>query len=216
MLLMKVAAILSQKGGSGKSTLATNLARSFQRRGLEVLLVDCDKQTTAADWSLSADSEPVPVVTQQQKGKLEEAIPRLGEGFDLVVIDGAAHAQRLNASAVRASDIVLIPIQPSSADVWSAEETVEIVKARQAVTDGLPRAALVISRAITGTNVAGQVEDFLRAFELPVLRGTHQRIAYVKAMGQGRGVQDLSSASKAAKEIDQLTDDVEDLLKETN
>ena len=211
---MKVVALVAQKGGVGKSTLATNLARSFQRRGARVLLVDCDQQRTATDWSMSAsDGEEVPTVTQQQTPNLPKVLPELGASFDLVVIDGAAQVQEMSVSAVKAADLVLVPAQPSAADVWSAEETIEIIRARQNVTGGSPRAALVISRAITGTNLAEGVAGHLEAFDLPVLEGTHQRVAYAKALGSGRGVQDLASSSKAAQEIDRLTDEVDALLR---
>lgn len=210
---MKVVALAAQKGGVGKTTLATNLARSFQRAGRRVLLVDCDEQRTATDWSMSAgEGEEVPTVTQQQNPTLDRTLPELGEGFDRVVIDGAAHAKGMIVSAAKVADLVLIPVQPSAADVWSAEETVEIVRARQEVTGGQPRGGLVVSRAITGTNLAEGVTGALEGFSLPVLEGTRQRVAYAEALGTGRGVQDLSPSSKAAAEIDRLTADVEDLL----
>ncbi len=45
-----MAAILvgGEKGGTGKSTVAINLAVEFAKTGQHVLLVDCDKQQTAA------------------------------------------------------------------------------------------------------------------------------------------------------------------------
>jgi MinD superfamily P-loop ATPase len=45
-----MAAILvgGEKGGTGKSTVAINLAVEFAKTGQQVLLVDCDKQQTAA------------------------------------------------------------------------------------------------------------------------------------------------------------------------
>ena len=48
-----MAAILvgGEKGGTGKSTVAINLAVEFAKTGQHVLLVDCDKQQTAADFA---------------------------------------------------------------------------------------------------------------------------------------------------------------------
>ena len=44
---------------------------------------------------------------------------------------------------------MLIPVQPSPYDVWSCADLVDILEARRTVTDGLPHAAFVVSRAIT-------------------------------------------------------------------
>lgn len=211
---MDVIAVVAQKGGCGKTTVATNLARSFQRDGRRVLLVDCDNQKTATDWSLMADGEEVPTVTQQQRPNLERAIPELGASFDLVIIDGAAQIQKMSVSAIRSADLVLVPVQPTAADYWSAEELASIVQARREATGGRPKAALVKSRAIVGSNLSVGLDDALARLELPVLEGTCQRVAYARALGSGRGVQDLSPSSKAAAEIDQLTNEVKQLLRQ--
>ena len=44
--------------------------------------------------------------------------------YNLVVIDGAPRVNELARSAILASDLVLIPVQPSPFDVWAAAETV--------------------------------------------------------------------------------------------
>lgn len=206
---MKVASVLNQKGGSGKSTIATNLARALKLRDWRVLLVDTDPQGTARDWHLSSDGA-APTTVGMDRPVLEKELPSFSDSYDVAVVDGAPAASKLLVSAIKASDLVLIPVQPSPADVWAAEEIVEIVRARQDVA-GRPEAAFVTSRAITGTNLAEGLSDALSRLELPVVEGTRQRVVYATALGRGLGVLDLSDA-KAQEEIQRITDYVEEIL----
>lgn len=211
---MKVISVLNRKGGVGKSTIACQLARGLQLAGTEVMIVDTDAQGTASDWSESGERD-TPLVVKIDRATLEDDIPKAGKQFDIVVIDGAAKAERMNVSAVKASDLVLIPIQPSAVDIWPVKETVDIIQARQEVT-GRPQAAFVISRAIVGTNLASSVQDALAGLDVPVLSSrTHQRVAYAEAMGKGAGVMDLDANSKAAGEIHEMTEEVSDILEQT-
>jgi hypothetical protein len=54
-------AFLNQKGGVGKTTLATNVAGELVVRGNSVILIDCDRQASALDWS-AAGKALFPVV----------------------------------------------------------------------------------------------------------------------------------------------------------
>jgi chromosome partitioning protein len=51
MVMGKVLTISGQKGGSGKSVTAVNLAVSLSLYGKKTLLVDCDPQASATQWS---------------------------------------------------------------------------------------------------------------------------------------------------------------------
>lgn len=210
---MKVVSLLNRKGGVGKSTIACQLARGIQLTGRDVLVVDTDAQGTASDWAESGDNTPL--VVKIDRATLEDDIPKAGKQYDVVIIDGAAKAERMNVSAVKASDLVLIPIQPSAVDIWPVKETVEIIETRQEVA-GRPQGAFVISRAITGTNLASSIGDVLDGLELPLLDArTHQRVAYAEAMGKGVGVMDLVGKDKATLEIETMTNEVLDVLEQT-
>jgi len=42
----------SQKGGCGKSTTAVNICATLAKNGQDVVLVDADRQCTAANWAM--------------------------------------------------------------------------------------------------------------------------------------------------------------------
>lgn len=204
---MKVVAVLNEKGGCGKTTIATNLARGFQLEGLDVLIVDSDVQGSARDWGAAQNEVDTPAVVGMDRPVLHKNIPKIAEGNDVVVVDGAARAEKMQTSAIKAADLVLIPVQPSAYDIWSSETLVELVQARREVA-GKPDAAFVVSRQIVGTNLAGEAQNALESFDLPVMEGrTAQRVIYAEAASQGLSVLDVDSSSKAAGEMRQIVED---------
>lgn len=203
---MKVVAVLNEKGGCGKTTIATNLARGLQLEGLNVLIVDSDVQKSALDWGAAQEEVDTPAVVGMDRPVLHKDVPKIAEGNDVVVIDGAARAEKMQTSAIKAADLVLIPVQPSAYDIWSSETLVELVQARREVA-GKPDAAFVVSRQIVGTNLAGEAQEALESFDLPVLEGrTAQRVIYAEAASQGLSVLDVDPSSKAAGEVQQIVE----------
>lgn len=205
---MKVVGVLHGKGGVGKSTVAVNLSRGLQLRGFEVVIIDCDAQGTSQSWKASRrDDEDLPAVFGVNKSSaLRNDVRRLNDSFDVAVIDGGAHLDKMHASIIKTSDLALIPVQPSPADIWPTEQIVDLIKQRQEVADE-PDAAFVISRRKVGSRLGKGVQDVLKRFEMPVWEGTCDRVVYAQAMGQGKSVVEMSD-EKAAAEIEALTDNV--------
>lgn len=204
--------IISAKGGCGKTTLAVNLARAMQLDGNEVVVVDTDPQRTASHWA-SRQPEgyglPVRHVEEADGGSLYDRLCTASEGSDIAVIDGSAKLDGATGAAVRASRAVLIPVQPTPADTWGTRSVVDVVK-RTSTT-----AALVVSRQIVGTNLAGEVAEGLEGYGLPVLESrTSQRVSYAESMFEGKTVLDVSGADKAAEEIQNIATELAQLLRQ--
>ncbi|WP_444886030.1 AAA family ATPase [Microbulbifer sp. PSTR4-B] len=159
----KVIAVLNPKGGVGKTMLATHIASRTQSLKKETLLVDTDNSTTSArKWVAMAlaqakeDGEEYQgpkVVAVDDPNLLENSIPRLAEDNDFIVIDGAAMAQDMVVSAIMVADLVVIPIQPSRADIDNGIDTAKLVAARAKLT-GKPAAAFALSRVTPGTVIS--------------------------------------------------------------
>lgn len=151
------------------------------------------------------------MVGVDRPASLERDLAEVAPSFDWIVIDGAANLknQILTVSALKAADVVLIPVQPSAADIWGSADLIELIQARQAATGGKPRAAFVVSRQITGTRLAAEVNNALRRYELPIFESrTTQRVIYVEALSTGSSVLDLEPAGLAAKEISALLEEL--------
>lgn len=202
-----IIAILNSKGGTGKTTLTINLAGCLHKMGHSVLIVDSDPQGTARDWhSAQPEDTNLPAVVGIDRPTVHKDVPRIAKPYDFVLIDGAAKLEDMSASALKAADTVLIPVQPSGFDLWAAADLVGLIRARQEVTDGKPLAAFIVSRQIKGTHLAQEANDAIKEFQLPVFEArTTQRVAYTEAGGAGLTVLDLEPNGKAAQEIEAIT-----------
>jgi len=208
---MKVIAVLNQKGGSGKTTIATHLARALQLDGADVLLVDSDPQGSARDWAAVREDQPLPVVGIDRP-TIDRDLKRFVKK-DFVVIDGAPQAADLAVSAIKASDFILIPVQPSPYDIWATADLVELIKQRIEITDGHLQAAFVVSRAIKGTRIGAEVADALAGYGLPVLSTRiTQRVIYPSTAAAGTTVLEADPEGDAAAEIWALTNEIKQMI----
>ncbi len=205
---MKVIAVLNQKGGSGKTTIATHLARALQMDGADVLLVDSDPQGSARDWAAVREDHPLTVVGIDRP-TIDRDVKAIAHKLDFVVIDGAPQAADLAVSAIKAADLILIPVQPSPYDIWATADLVDLVKQRIELTDGQLKAAFVVSRAIKGTRIGGEVSEALEGYELPVLSTRiTQRVSYPGTAAGGTTVLETEPSGDAAAEVRALAAEV--------
>lgn len=208
---MKVIAVLNQKGGSGKTTIATHLARALQLDGADVLLVDSDPQGSARDWAAVREAQPLTVVGIDRP-TIDRDLKNIARK-DFVVIDGAPQAADLAVSAIKAADFILIPVQPSPYDIWATADLVELVKQRIDITDGKLQAGFIVSRAIKGTRIGGEITDALIGYGLPVLESRiTQRVIYPGTAAAGTTVLDSEPDGDAASEVRALMDEIKQKL----
>jgi len=208
---MSIISVLNPKGGCGKTTISTNLARALHDRGHSVLIVDSDPQGSARDWHASNEDNPIELVALDRPNNVK-TLTSMAANYDYVVIDGAAKLEDMIAAAIKVSDFVLIPVQPSPYDIWAASDLVDFIKARQEVTDGSPLASFVVSRMVEGTRLGGDVRSALDEYGLSVCDTTiTQRQVYPQTASEGLTVFDADNA-KAKTETLALIDELITML----
>lgn len=200
-----IISLLQEKGGAGKTTIAINVAATFKDLGNSVLLVDSDPQASVREWHTNNDGDKLDVIGLDRP-TIDKDIQRFKRDYDYIFIDGAPHLSKMSSKIIMCSDIILIPVQPSPYDVWASESLVNLIKQRQEITEGKPKAAFVISRRIAKTNIGKEVNGVLENYGLPVLAGgTCQRVIYPETAARGETVIDLPYDHSARIEIRTLS-----------
>lgn len=209
-----IIALLNQKGGVGKTTLALNLAGAWAGRGKKVTLIDADPQGSALDWSQARSREGLPRlfgVLGLARDTLHREMPELARDADMVVIDGPPRVAGLMRSALLASDLVLIPVQPSPLDGWASAEMLALVSEARIYRPDLI-ARFVLNRCAARTVLARETAETLADHDPPVLAATiGQRVAYAAAAQSGRLVSELDDDTPAAREVAALADEIDRL-----
>src|SRR5215210_3885497 len=131
-----VAAIITvaqQKGGAGKTTLVVQLATALAAEGRHVALVDIDPQGSLTAWMRRREHrspQPSAELRFSMIGgwRLSVELDRLKREADLILVDTPPHAEAEAKAAVRAADLVLVPVQPSPLDVWASAATIELAR----------------------------------------------------------------------------------------
>lgn len=204
----RVIAILNQKGGVGKTTLAVHLATALVRKKRSVLLIDADPQGSALDWAAARHGEPLFPVVGLPKSSIHKELPTLAKDYQVVIIDGPPRVYDVARSAIMASDLVLVPVQPSPYDVWAAKEIIDLLSEATVYKPSLQKAFL-INRKIVNTAIGRDVADALSEYPIQVLNAAVcQRVAFAESATQGLTVFDLDPEMLASQEIDTVADEL--------
>lgn len=208
-----IVGVLNQKGGVGKTTLSVSIAASLARSGARVLLIDADPQGSALDWSAAREGAPLFSVVGLPRASVHKEIGQVGQGYDHIIIDGPPRVTDLARSAIMASDLVLIPVQPSPYDIWAADEVVKLVQEATVYKESI-KSVFVVNRKIANTAIGRDVGEALAAYPVPVLAATvTQRVIYAEAAAQGKAVFEIDAEGPAAAEIDALVSELMEYAK---
>jgi chromosome partitioning protein len=208
MRMGHVITIAQQKGGTGKTTLAAHLAVEFARRGKRVVIVDTDPQGSLGRWFMARAEAGAPgmdLSTSSAWGVAYET-DKLRRSADIVIVDTPPKADADLRPALRAADLVIVPVTPSPVDLWATDGVLDLARREnRPILTVLNRTARGRQADLTRQALAEAGEDMARA-------EVGSRIAYARAMGTGATAAETASGPWAA-EIAALADEIAALLR---
>jgi len=196
------------KGGTGKSTVAFNLAVWLAHDKAGVKAFDLDPQCTLVDVCDVRDEdgfEPSFEVSTNLT-ELEELVQNK-KNRQPIIVDMSASNMPAMERAIALADRILIPVQPSQADIWSTQRFLKIIN-NCIDKDKKTEVLGFINRADTHVGVretdeAEQALQMLQGVKAMDIR-LHQRTAYRRSFSEGLGVFELDPMGKASKEMKKL------------
>ena len=186
---MQTILVANPKGGSGKSTLATNIAGWLAGKRQRVALGDIDPQKSASDWLARRPALFPPIggfSGELRKKELKDVAPAW------LVVDSPAglHGEALR-DAVRRTDVLLVPVSPSTFDTGATKRFLEAIAEHKAVREGGVAVGIVGMRVDARTRSAAELDEFLEGFDFPVVTRLRDTQVYVYCARDGFSVFDL-------------------------
>jgi chromosome partitioning protein len=207
-----IVAFLNHEGGVGKTTLAVHVAAAWAAQGMRIVVVDTDSRGSALDWSeqrVRTGLTRMFNVLEFARDTLHVEAPEIARDVDHVVIDGSSHSAALMRSAMLATDLALVPAQPSPFDGWASSETLRLLREARLFRPRLI-ARFVLNRCVARTLIASEIAEALARHDPPALGArVGQRVAFADAARTGRLVSEMPRSERAAREVAALAAEIE-------
>ena len=191
--------ILSQKGGVGKSTLARALAVEYARHEWDVKIADMDlKQATSANWNRERmNRELSPHIAVETFARVKDALKQ-EQQYDLIIFDGAGHADLQTWEIAKTSDFIILPTGLSKDDLAP-----QIKLAHEFVKKGVVRSQIGISLSRVGKSER-ELEDTIEYIGL----AGYRYLGHIKEMTSISQNHDMGLAANETKyeSINKLVD----------
>ncbi len=195
------------KGGVGKTTLAVNIAIARALSGSEVLLVDGDEQHTAITFTELRNSllgKTGYTAVSLHGAALRTQVRQLSSKYADIVIDVGGRDTGSLRAALTVTDVLLIPVQPRSFDIWAVDQVVALIQEAREINPTMRAVAMLNAADAQGNDNKGAL-DALRDMEsIELLEfSIGRRKAFPNAASAGRAV--IEQLPKDPKAVEELT-----------
>jgi chromosome partitioning protein len=201
-----ILAVGNIKGGVGKSTLAVNIAIALAKRGRDVLLIEGDEQASAATFAQIRSElmeRPGFTTVQLQGTAIRQQMRQLADKYSEIVIDVGGRDTGSLRAALTVADVILIPFQPRSVDLWTAAQIAALVAEARHINPTLQARAVINVADPQGRDnddAASALASIEGVEPLPFMVG--RRKAFPNAFSNGLSV--FEQTPKDQKAIDEI------------
>jgi len=203
LLMTKIITVMNLKGGSGKTTTTAHLAHAYAAQGLKTVIIDADPQqslmrwASQADWELPVIGKPVPKLYRLLHGLI-------GDRFDVALIDTPPLDEKAGIvyGALRASDTVVVPLQPTMLEVERLPDVWHAIDEAAALRNDDIASAVLFNRTIANASSTGIHRATVETSGRRVLQTTIPRREAIAQAG-GAQVVELYGHDLVAMELDQ-------------
>lgn len=202
---MTVVVFGHEKGGVGKTSLALNFTVMAAEAGVDVVLLDTDRQQSSLNWlGLRVQSPDLPAISilSNSADPLRE-VDSLSKRYQLVVCDIGAQSYKALVECALLADMYVIPTGTSDMDLTPAEDLLTLLNRLKPVVPGQKiNARCVITKAPghPGSQEVQRTRERLAAgghsvFDTVI---TH-RSSWRSMANTGRAIQELKGKAKDDK-----------------
>lgn len=195
---MRVIGVLNTKGGVGKTTLASCLAVRASQDGLAAVC-DLDPQGSYSDWYKRRGSPDNPALLTGAE-YASDAIDGLrnASAYDFVILDGPPGALSVTEDAIKASDLVVIPMRASGLDLGASQDCIQLC-----IDNGTPMLVVINAKGQHDGKLVEQTQAVLAKWRVPIAATViSHRVPYINAVTTGKTGPEKDR--RATEEVDEL------------
>lgn len=200
------------KGGTGKTTTAVQLAlqRQIDYPERRIWLVDADEQQSALDTATIRSQlsiEPPLACSSFPSGEaLAAQMGAQAKNWDDIIIDCGGRDSDALRIALMVCDKLVVPVLPRAYDVWSLSRLEAVIENAQNLGAKFETLAFLNRMDKTAeSREAAAILDGMKHFRL-LNTSLSDRVAYAKAVGNGRSVFEMKPRDKkACEELENLS-----------
>lgn len=202
----KIITFAQQKGGSGKTTALAHLAVAFTKSGRSVALIDLDPQGSLTRWArLRSDPNILVVVSKDYRAGAD--MKAAAKTHDFVLVDCPGASTSLLDAALRESDLVVAPCQPSAVDAWALGSVLDAAAGQKTPV------RILFNRVPSRTVISDEMFGTLDPAKVRILEARlGNRVVFAQSMQSGQTALDVSSRSAAATETEAVRHEIESTL----